>query len=193
MTDTKANNPVPNTEFIEVYLASDSASIYVLPHERVEAISAMDQQEAQLREIVQAKVDVTGGDDWHDGAFRATDNEANIMRERMRTVAPFVTATVVDYPLPDETRVTLGSRVRIAQNGFEFPVDIISYKFTKDETIDISTGEEVMSATLSSPLAKALFGKLVDTQVEYKLGDRLISATILTLDQNAVRDQFYAS
>lgn len=188
MSKTQPNASMTNKDFIEAYL-NNSSEVYVLPHEQIEAVLAMQHQEQTLQEIVKAKIDVTGGDDWHDGAFRATDSEANIVRERMQTLAPYVNARVVDYPLASEVRVTLGSRINIQQNNYIFPVDIVGYKSSTDH-IDPISGEEVMNATLNSPLAKAVFGKLIDACVDYRLGDKNINARVISIDQNAMREQF---
>lgn len=70
-----------NKDYLELYLAgsSDSVGKVLLPHESEAVEKAVEKQRNAYNEVIEQKKSVSGGDDWHDGAFIATDNEAKII------------------------------------------------------------------------------------------------------------------
>lgn len=189
------NLKLSNETYIENVVNGMPNPAYVLlPHESL-AVERMQQNIADgMAKIVKAKIEVTGGDDWHDGAFRATDNEAKVMAERNAGIAPFLGATVVSYPETTETRVTLGSRTFIKQNGFEFPVDVVGFrKGYPNDVIDESSDEEVTGVSPESPLGQAILGKSIGDETTYKNGERTMKVSIARIDQTAVKQYFMAA
>lgn len=163
----------------------------LLPHERAFVEQMERDNVAKYERIVKDKISVTGGDDWHDGAFRATDNEANRLAERQEVIVPYMTAQVVSYPEASEQRVTLGSRVQITQNSYTFPVDIVGFRQGYPaNVIDAETNEEVVGMTPESPLAQVLLGKVQGEEVTYQNGERTLRATIERINQTAVKEYF---
>lgn len=163
----------------------------LLPHEQTGLDEAYAKRVKEFDSIVEQKVSVSGGDDWHDGAFRATDNAAKIVTESIAAISPYLTAPVVDYPHDDESRITLGSRVTIKQNDYSFLVDIIGFRaLYTNEVKDLDTGEEVTPTTPDSPLGKAIIGKTVGDEASYQNGERGFKVSIERISQSAVREYF---
>jgi transcription elongation GreA/GreB family factor len=187
------NRLASNSEFLEMVLNPEMElpSHVLLPHEQTSVQLAYNQNVETFQRIVQSKVDVTGGDDWHDGAFRVTDNEAKIAAERNAVLAPFLGALVVGYPKISENRVTLGSRATLLQNGYEFPIDLVGFRGGYPEgVIDARSQEEVSGVSPESPLGKVILGKMLDEEIRYKNGNRIFTAKIKFIDQEAVKLHF---
>lgn len=184
-----ANEKLSNEAFLELFIEQPQSvpEYLLLPHELVLIEKNYSEKVAQFDKIVSDKEHVTGGDDWHDGAFRATDNEALILSERLAKVNPFLTATVVEYPDAGEERATLGSRVFVTQNGFTFPVDIVGSRHTYPEKVtDPDSDEDVTGVSPDSPLGGNIIGKKVGEDAVYRNGDRKLQLTIDRIDQLAV-------
>lgn len=181
-----------NKEFLDLQSQDlNSDENFLLPHEQKEVDRAYEEKIQDFDKIIAEKVRVTGGDDWHDGAFRATDNAANIVTESMTTLRPYLSAKVVGYPELEETRVSLGSRAVINQNGYSFPVDIVGLrKVYPTEVIDPETDEEVTGVSSDSPLGKAILGKTEGEEIKYRNGDRVLKARIERINQLAVQEFF---
>ena len=163
----------------------------LLPHEQTSVDAVYNKRVEEFDKIIEEKVSVSGGDDWHDGAFRATDNAAKIVTEGMATISPYLHAPVVEYPDESETRVTLGSRAAIHQNGYAFPVDVIGFRSAyPDNVIDPESNEEVTGTTPDSPLGKAILGQEVGAEVSYRNGERTFTARIERINQSSVREYF---
>jgi transcription elongation GreA/GreB family factor len=184
---------LPNGEFLGGFL-TDPAAVpekVLLPHELAAVQEAYDKRIQDFGKVIQEKISVTGGDDWHDGAFRATDAQANILSESVSAMAPYLEAQVVDYPAADEPRVTLGSRVVVKQNGFAFPVDVIGYRAAyPSEVVDPVSGEEVTGTSVESPLGRAIMGKLLGDETSYQNGERTMRVVVTGLSQTAIREYF---
>lgn len=190
---------ITNEQYLEEYLmrAGDINSIdgpapVILPHE-VELINAaIAKQQGNYDNVIQQKMDVSGGDDWHDGAFRATDNEALVIAGQMRVIGPFVTAKIVGYPDVDEERVTLGSRLTIIQNGISYPTDVVGFlPGYPDNITDDILGEEVTAFSPKSPIAKAIMGSREGESGTFLNGQGdQVTVTIGRVDQLAVREYF---
>lgn len=182
-----------NSEYLELTLNSTERTpdCVLLPHEQAEVDKAYQEQVDAFDHIIKEKVSVTGGDDWHDGAFRATDNEAKIVAEKTAALAPFLGAVVVSYPEATEKRVSLGSRAMITQNGYSFPVDVVGFrKAYPTNVIDPESQEEVIGVSPESPLGRAILGKIVGQETTYMNGERRMKVAIDRLSQTAVRQYF---
>lgn len=184
---------ISNKEYLDLMQGDGTGkpSSVLLPHEKSAVEQAHANYKNEFQKLVEAKVSVSGGDDWHDGAFRATDNEAKIITSRMSAIAPLLGAVVVSYPEANEERASLGSRVVISQKSFSFPVDIVGFrKAYPDGVIDQQTQEEVVAVSPDSPLGEALIGRTPGEEVEYKNGTTTFTAVIEGIDQSAVQEQF---
>lgn len=183
---------IPNETFLRDFLGDNPPTEKVLlPHESALVDEAYRNRMVEFDQVVQDKISVTGGDDWHDGAFRATDALANILSESAAAIMPFLRAQVVDYPSSDETRVTLGSRVTVEQKGVRFPLDIVGYRTAYPrEVIDPASDEEVTATNIESPLGRAVMGHMVGETVSYLSGDKELSAKLVGLSQTAIREYF---
>lgn len=182
-----------NVEYLEAYLDAKQnvPDAVLLPHEGAAVDRAVAKQKKAYDEIVKQKIEVTGGDDWHDGAFRATDNEAKIVSQRMSAIAPFLGAAVVEYPDLSETRATLGSRLTIVQNDFSYPADIVGFRIGyPEDTLDEETGDEVVAMSPESPLAQAVIGMSEGEDTVFSNAGREMSITVARIDQLAVRIYF---
>jgi transcription elongation GreA/GreB family factor len=190
-----SRSAIGNNDFLERYLAHDPdlPNAVLLPHEADSVNEAVERQRKAFDTVVEQKVEVTGGDDWHDGAFRATDNEARIISQQMSSIAPFIGAMVVEYPELSEQRATLGSRLTIVQNNFTYPVDIVGFRAGYPEDVtDDETGEDVVGMSPESPLARLLIGGEVDNEFTFNSDGRAMPVKILRVDQLAVK-QYFAS
>ncbi len=183
--------PLTGGTYLDMVLSGQAPEYVLLPHEQAAVHGEYERKVASFQKIVEAKISVTGGDDWHDGAFRATDNEARILTESMATIAPFLGATVVGYPDTIERRVALGSRVMVRQGRAAFPIDVVGFRTAyPDNVIDEVTGEEVMAASPDSPIGTAILGRHVGDEISYSNGSRMLHATIGSLSQVAVCEYF---
>lgn len=183
--------PLTGGTYLDMVLSGQAPEYVLLPHEQVAVHGEYERKVASFQKIVEAKISVTGGDDWHDGAFRATDNEARILTESMATIAPFLGATVVGYPDTNERRVALGSRVTVRQGRAAFPIDVVGFRIAyPDNIIDDVTGEEVMAVSPDSPIGAAILGRQVGDEISYNNGSHMLRATIGSLSQVAVCEYF---
>ncbi|HRJ06243.1 MAG TPA: hypothetical protein PK096_03600 [Candidatus Saccharibacteria bacterium] len=188
-----SHNDISNREYLDLVQTNDKTlpEFVLLPHEMDAVNIAYEELQSSYQRIVDAKVSVSGGDDWHDGAFRATDNEAKVIAARSEKIAPLLDATIVSYPDEDEVRATLGSRALISQGGFSFPVDIVGFRQVYPMgVVDPESGEEVEAVSSDSPLGEALLGKVQGEAATYLNGERRFEATIVRLNQVAVREYF---
>jgi transcription elongation GreA/GreB family factor len=166
----------------------------LLPHEAAVVDQAALQLKEKEKELFIQKNQNEGGDDWHDGAYRTTDAETNrVWKEQLELRQRFMGATIFQYPAANETRVTLGSRATLMQNGYPMVVDIVGYRTGyPDGVMDATTNEEVVGVSPETPVAKAILGKVVGEVVKYNPGAREFMATITAINQTAVREYFLA-
>lgn len=183
---------ISNKEFLELYSdESDSLSKFLLPHERDAVEKSVEKQKNAFREVIEQKKSVTGGDDWHDGAFTATDNEAKIIGQQMSALSPFIGAIVVDYPEPEESRASIGSRVVINQNGYSFAVDVVGFiSGYPDKVISDEFEDEIMGISPESPIAKVIIGKEQGFEGEFYNSGNVIQVKIERIDQSAIKNYF---
>lgn len=183
--------PITGGTYLDMVLSGHAPEHVLLPHEQAAVHGEHERKVTSFQRIIEAKISVSGGDDWHDGAFRATDNEARILTESMAKIAPFLGATVVEYPDTNERRVALGSRVVVRQGRATFPIDIVGFRVAyPDDVIDEVTGEEVMAASPDSPIGTAILGRQVGDEIAYNNGSRILHGEIGSLSQVAVREYF---
>lgn len=182
-----------NEVFLEQYLSSDDKLNYhvLLPHEKTAVDLAVARQRNAYDEVIEQKIQVSGGDDWHDGAFVATDNQAKVIGTRMSAIAPYLGATIVDYPLPSESRVTLGSRVLVNQRGYSFPLDIVGFREGHPEDLLMDNCEEdVLPVSPSSPIASAIIGLAVGDSATYEGGAGKLEVIVAKIDQLVIKNTF---
>ncbi len=127
--------------------------------------------------LIDEKIKVTGGDDWHDGAFRATDAAANHLSEQQR---PLVLAKTewpqVEMPEASSAIASIGSRVEIIQNDrFSYVVDLVGMVVLHDYGND----DDLMVTSINSPLGKALVGQNTGTDFSTVLGEHTHQLRIL--------------
>lgn len=188
-----SNIPLRNEEYLTALLAGEHERDVpsVLPHEKAAAQAIFDKGNEDFTTLIEHKKDVSGGDDWHDGAFRATDSEARVVSERMEAVAQFLGAIVVDYPAETEERATLGSRVTVKNGSFVYPVDIVGFRAGyPDGVVDAATEEEVSGITVDSPIGKVVMGATVGALLNYSQGSRRMTIEVVGIDQHSVRERF---
>jgi len=182
-----------NTEYLELYLAHDldMPTNVLLPHEGRLVDNAVATQRGIYNRLIEAKIDVTGGDDWHDGAFRATDNDAKIVSQQMSSIAPYIGAPIVGYPDISEARATIGSRIVVSQGEYTYPIDIVGFRSgypsdVKAEEFD----DEVVGMSPDSPLARVLLGNVVGFSTDFEAGGRSMKVSIERIDQSAIMNYF---
>lgn len=184
---------ISNIEYLDRFLENPNEQGFnvLLPHEGAYVDAAVDQQRRIFDKIIEAKIEVTGGDDWHDGAFRATDNEAKIVSQQMSAISPYIGAPIVGYPNESEKRATLGSRLVVSQNGFVYPVDIIGFRAGYPEGVtEPGYDDEVVGMSPESPLAKTLLGQCVGFEAQIEMAGRPMKVTIEHINQIAVKGFF---
>lgn len=129
--------------------------------EKIMSINSM------LKHIVEEKKQVSGGDDWHDGAFRATDSAANNLVEQGNSFAKALNWKIVRSPDSNLEVATLGSRVVLKQNHkFVYAVDVVGMSL-----LHAYGDEDVSIASLKSPIGKALVDKSVGQEFSAILGN----------------------
>ncbi len=182
-----------NKEYLDLYLAGDIDSVgkVLLPHESEAVEKAIEKQRNAYNEVIEQKKSVSGGDDWHDGAFIATDNEAKIIGQQMSAISPYVGAVVIEYPDPGEPRATIGSRVLVNQGGYSFPVDVVGFRSGYPEGVTSEGFEdEVMGISPDSPLARTMLGQTVGFEGMLHNAGSDIRVKIERIDQSAVKQYF---
>lgn len=188
-----SHGQISNSEFLEMFIGRSERlpSHVLLPHEGRAVDNAVAAQDRAYNQILEEKIAVTGGDDWHDGAFRETDREANTISRQMSAIAPFIGALIVDYPHENEFRVTLGSRIAVTQNGYTFPVDIVGFRAGYPENIKVPEyDDELIGMSPDSPLAQTILGKEAGFETTFYNGDKEMYVVINKIDQIAIRDYF---
>jgi transcription elongation GreA/GreB family factor len=173
---------ISNAEFLQRYESEDFGRV-ILPQEKDLIEKRLADLDASQKRVIQEKKDVAGGDDWHDGAFRATDNEANVLFDQASKLGAYLRSTIIEYPDEDETRATLGSRVTVSQSGDTYDVEIVGVPLLH-ETV---TSDDVMACSIESPLARSIIGKQVGYTAIFNVGDRRQQAEVVSIDQTAMR------
>ena len=174
-----------NAKFLSAYLAGEVPG-GLLPIDELLIEERFAEYEEQFRKLVEEKTIVAeqSGDNWHDGAFRATDSDANNLAQMVTRLNEALGLPRVEYPLPDEDRVTLGSRVElknVASRPYILDIVGVSGVYQRGEN-------EPEVTSLVSPVAKAVAGKRVGEVALMHRGDRsVVEISILSLDQSALQ------
>lgn len=173
---------ITNAEFLQRYESEDFGGV-ILPQEKDLIEKRLADLDASQRRVVQEKIDVTGGDDWHDGAFRATDNEAKILSDQASKLGAYLRSTIIEYPDENETRATLGSRVTVNQAGDTYDVEIVGVPLLHETAVT----DDVMACSIESPLARSIIGKQVGHTAVFNVGDRRQQVEVVSVDQTAMQ------
>lgn len=161
--------PGSNQSFI---LGSEAALIDLRLAELVEEQQAIIDEK---REIASQS-----GDNWHDGAFNATDNAAKVISDQASKLIKAREGLVVDEPTVEDQLVTLGSTVTVSQGRDQYELVIVglSSLFESDHDHEY--------CSLASPIAQALIGNQVGATVTVNLGARQQILTICGIDQTKI-------
>jgi len=174
-----------NAEFLEAYLAGTLIN-GLLPIDEYFISARFAEYEERFQQLVAEKTIVAeqSGDNWHDGAFRATDSEANSLAQLVTSLNRALAFPRVGYPDESQERVTLGSRVELRNaNSRPYLLDIVGVSVIYDR----ATKEQEV-ASLESPIAKAVVGKCVgDIALMQRNNRQGVEVAILSLDQTALR------
>ena len=164
---------------------------YALPHE----VAFM---ESQVRDIKSKRVILAGhikdsmeqsSETWHDNApADALFGELNMLdgRESKLAVAER-RLTVVEYPDPDFSLVTIGTRVGCVISGSSFEIDV-----TGNLPLTLPADGEVETGSIAAPMPRALLGAEQEASVEADINGRIIEIGIMSVDQTTQRE-FYES
>jgi transcription elongation GreA/GreB family factor len=135
--------------------------------------------DARFKDIVNQKKQVTGGDDWHDGAFRATDSAANTLAVQRQELSEMLNLAKVFKPeFEAQPIVSLGSRALISYGGgTPLCLDIMGTNL-------VDTPEGVNLATLRSPIGMQIIGKGVGEVITSIIGNQEKIIEILSSEPN---------
>ncbi len=173
---------ISNRAFLEQFDPGSNQSFIL----RSEA-TLIDLRLAQLVEEQQAIIDEKreiasqSGDNWHDGAFNATDNAAKVISDQASKLIKARDGLVVEEPADGDQLVTLGSTVTVSQDNDSYELVIVglSSLFANDNTYEY--------CSLASPIAQALLGKQVGATVIVNLGSRQQVLSISEINQTKIQ------
>jgi len=172
-------DPISNEDFLARYGGTDQQD-FILASERTLIDARLNDLAEKQKQIVQEKKDVAeqSGDNWHDGAFIATDNAANAIRNQAASLFSACKATVVELPNLTEHRVTIGSKVVVEQRGVQFKLMIVGMASLYNDN------DENEVCSVMAPLARALIGSRRDDSVTVSLGKTDQVLKIIDVDQS---------
>lgn len=173
---------ISNKEFVDTFVSGGFEKA-ILPQEVLLIEKRLGELARQQAHLVKEKTEVTGGDDWHDGAFRATDNEAKILAEQAGNLSSQLKSTVVEHPEPTEERVTLGSRVTLDQSGDTYDVEIVGVTTLHE----VEDGEDVLPCSIESPIARGVIGKKMGEIAIVNIGGHRQEIRIVKVDQDSMQ------
>lgn len=158
--------PMPNGLFLEGWIAGrfDGG---LLANERPLVEDRLGELQHNLEDLAAQKRTVSeqSGDDWHDGAFRATDSAAAALGERYQSLREAQKWPVVSPPELTEQRVSLGSTVEVRiGNAASFFCSVVGLKLLYED----NTRTEY--ATLRSALGKAIVGQTAGSVIRAQIG-----------------------
>lgn len=133
----------------------------------------IDAVEKAFEDVIVQKVEVASqsGDDWHDGAFRATDAVSDQLAQKMARLQEAKDWPVVEMPGKLQTLITLGSRALVQMGRAKFYVDMVGLSLLHQNRAPYED-DEVSMATLNSSLGSALVGRHSDEEVTATIGGR---------------------
>lgn len=143
-------------------------------------VQRLAEAETEFRAIIDEKKAVSGGDDWHDGAFRATDNAALTVVERVESLRQAEQWPVVEIPSVDFGRITLGSRALIGMGVTSFPVEVVGLRILH-QTRGVYDDQGIEVVTLDSDLGKHIFGRKEGEEFEATLAGRKRSIKVISV------------
>jgi len=171
------NSRLTNGEFLKIWQQQGPTEA-ILAHEYALIEARLEAMQDEYDHIIASKKAVSGGDDWHDGAFRATDSAASALVKQHAELLELLRLPRVELPEPSQTTVSLGSRVHLSQNRrTPYNLNIVgtSRLYPSDGDIEI--------ATVLSPLGRTLIGhKMGEVIVDVLVAGR--RQTIEILDSN---------
>jgi len=130
-----------------------SVAVVILP-ERVLLDRCLESLRLQQDALVAEKTLVAeqSGDNWHDGAFNATDAAARMVSSQADGVRKMSGLPVVASPDDDEKRVTAGSLVTFVQGSETFEILLVgNVGLYRDDT-------GLSLCSVGSPLSRVLLG-----------------------------------
>jgi transcription elongation GreA/GreB family factor len=169
---------MPNHVFLERYIP-DSPESYLLQIETPLIDAKLSQLESAQREVIEEKRRVAeqSGDNWHDGAFNATDNAAKVISDQASTLFRALNGNLVDVPDVESGMISLGSVVRVSQHGAEYQMGIVGLALLFQPT------DELEFCSVNSPMARALLKHKVGDTVVVRIGGREQKLEILAVNQ----------
>jgi len=179
-------------EYLEVFGTESEPHNPILPHEHNLIEHALKLVMLDYEKNLDQKIEVSGGaDDWHDGAFITTDEQAKRIAQQARELSQFSDAAEVDYPDTSSDLVGLGSRVVVCQNGYTFPLDIIGFRIGHPtDLIEEATGEHTEALSPEAPLARSIIGLAVGATTKIDLHEVSREIAIVSVDQSAIQQHF---
>lgn len=169
---------IPNRDFLQRYEPGSNQS-FILESEATLIDLRLVQLVKEQQAIIDEKREIASqsGDNWHDGAFNATDNAAKVISDQASKLMKAREGHVVEAPTEEDSVVTLGSTVSVTQGRDQYELVIVglSSLFENDH--------EHEYCSLASPIAQALIGNPVGATVTVNLGTRQQILTIQGIDQ----------
>lgn len=107
----------------------------------------------------------------------------------IKDIAPYIGATVLNYPSSTELRVLPGSRVIIRDEIDEMVYDIVGFHRLYREGIIDEIGREVTPISVDSPLAKVVLGATNEQELEMTVpgSSKTSKISVLGIDQLSIR------
>lgn len=175
--------PIENEEFLSRF-DRNAEQGYILATEKRLIDKRLSDLAEDQKKIIQEKKDVAeqSGDNWHDGAFIATDNAASAVQSQAAAMFKARTSIVVQIPQSSELRVTIGSTVTIRQGGAQYKMMIIGMAslYRQDNDIEV--------CSILAPLAKALVGARAGESAVVTLNGQEQVVEIIDINQTQIRD-----
>jgi transcription elongation GreA/GreB family factor len=173
---------VSSQEFLENYEQILTGSC-ILEGEAALIDSRFEELKQQQQRIVDQKREVAeqSGDNWHDGAFNATDNAAKIVSNQALALIKMREGLLVREPDSELLVVSLGSAVTVELAGTQFVLILVGHSSLFTE----SSAHEFCS--IASPIARALIGKSVGDFIPVTLDARQLVYEIKKIDQEKIR------
>lgn len=169
---------IPNHVFLERYIP-ESPESYLLEIESPLVDVKLSQLESAQREVIEEKRRVAeqSGDNWHDGAFNATDNAAKVISDQASTLFRARNGNLVELPNAGAETVSLGSVVRIRQHGSEYQMGIVGLALL------FHPADDLEFCSVNSPMAQALIRHKAGDTIVARIGGREQKLEILAVDQ----------
>lgn len=172
------NEKISNHAFLAKFEPGSNQS-FILGSEAALIDLRLAQLVMEQQAIIDEKREIASqsGDNWHDGAFNATDNAAKVISDQASKLIKARDGLVVEEPAAEDQLVTLGSTVTVSQGRDRYKLVIVglSSLFENDD--------EHEYCSLASPIAQALIGTEVGATVTVNLGARQQILTISSIDQ----------